>query len=41
LKLVLHKVIDDNIYASLEGRWLVDSVAVVNEVLDEVKRRRA
>ena len=37
---VLHKVIDVRKFAFLEGRGLMDSVLVANEVLEEVKRRK-
>jgi len=40
LKKVLHKVIDSRQSGFLEGRGLMDSVLVVNENLDEVKRRK-
>jgi len=40
LKKVLHKVIEGRQLAFLEGRGLTDNVLVVNEVLDEVNRRK-
>jgi len=40
LKKVLHKVIDVRQLAFLEGRGLIDSVLVANEVLEEVKRKK-
>jgi len=40
LKNVLHKVIDSRQFVFLEGRGLMDSVLVANEVLEEVKRRK-
>jgi len=40
LKKVISKVIDDRKSTFLEGRGLTDRVLVVNEVLDEYKRKR-
>jgi len=36
---VLHKVISVRHFAFLEGRGILDSVLVANEVMKEVKRR--
>jgi len=41
MKKVLHKVIDDRQSAFLEGRGLMNSVLVENEVLEEVKRMKS
>jgi len=41
LKKVMHKVIDVRQFAFLEGKGLMDSVLVANEVLHEAKRRNS
>lgn len=37
---MVHKVISDIQFAFLQGCQLVDSVVIVNELVDDVKRRK-
>ena len=37
---MINKVIDAKQYSFLEGRGLLDSILVANEVLEEIKRKK-